>query len=368
MRFYDNNHKEKPMKPTSKLFPPHFAAVVSAALFLTAAPNAHAGLTFNFTTDGSIDANSQAYKDFVLAGQRWSSIFTDNITINLQVGYKSLNNSGQLDSTSVTGGLVSYNQARTALAADSTSAADASAVASLAAGTSYTRIINYVGESGGLEDPYITNTDSQIFLTSANAKAIGLRGASDTAIDATIILNTQAGYELDPAAAAGSNNLDFVGVATNRIGQALGFTSGVDVLDQDANNVINSAATYHASTLDLFRYSTDSVASAAIDMRAGDGASKFFSLDGGKTWGAQFSTGEFAGDGASAGRWKTGLKTGVMDADFAPGDVKTITNADKLAFDAIGYNVAAVPETSLSLTFGLGLVGLGCVWLRKRRT
>lgn len=167
---------------------------------------------------------------------------------------------------------------------------------------------------------------------------------------------------------AGSNKLDFTGIAEHEIIHSLGFVSGVDEVNYNHGA---SEADLQASTLDLFRYSQNSIdgtytANKIIDMTA-DTRSKFFSLDKGQTQGAQFATGQVYGDGDQASHWRANLNYGIMDPYGRPGEVLDVSQNDIRALDAIGYDVAAVPETSTCAILVIGLCSMGGAWAKQRR-
>ncbi|HXJ43420.1 MAG TPA: NF038122 family metalloprotease, partial [Bryobacteraceae bacterium] len=112
------------------------------------------------------------------------------------------------------------------------------------------------------------------------------------------------------------------------------------------------------STLDLFRFSTESVQQGAgvIDFTA-DTRAKYFSINGGATSIADFATGVTYGDGRQASHWKDNLGLGIMDPTAAPGELLAISATDVQALDVIGYNLAAPePGTFLLLAAGLAVI------------
>src|SRR5262249_38085547 len=133
--------------------------------------------------------------------------------------------------------------------------------------------------------------------------------ASNGDSDGSITFGSDTAWDFNPGDGITPGRFDFVGAATHEIGHALGFSSGVDYLDQHPG--IAEATTYQTA-IDMFRYSADSFANHMIDGVA-DSSTKYFSLDGGATSLASFSTGATFGDGQQASHWKDGLGLGIMD-------------------------------------------------------
>ena len=347
---------------------------IAAATLFAGVGSAHAQLVFNNTVLAGTSA--QALQGFLAAEARWSAIFKDNVTINLTIGTASLG-SGIIGQTSSTQNNYSYSSVRSALIADSKSASDAIAVANLQAGPNFAELINYTKNNpNGVNSatPYLDNTGgntSSIYMTNANAKALGLRAAAASGNDASVTFSSNFSFDYDPTNGISAGTLDFVGVATHEIGHALGFISGVDYVDfygqAGQSGVYNDDDYDVVSTLDLFRFSAASKAAHAIDFTAGNGP-KYFSLDGGNTVGPGFSTGSYLGDGSQASHWKDNLGIGIMDPTAAFGELLSISANDIMAFDAIGWDVtAAVPEPSTYAMFGLGLAAMAFVRRRKQQ-
>ncbi len=345
-------------------------AIAAATLFAGAVGSAQAQLQFNNSFIAGTSAQAEAA--IQVAEDRWSALFSDNVTMNITIGTGALP-ANVIASTNSTQADYSYASVRTALTNDSKSATDATAVAHLQGGSNFSELINYTannpngtGSSTAYLDSSGANT-STIYMANANAKALGLLGAG-SATDASMTFSNSLAFDFDPTDGITANTLDFVGVVTHEIGHALGFISGVDILDINSTspNFFNDNDFTFASTLDLFRYSAASTAAHAIDYTAGNGV-KYFSIDGGATVGSQFATGTVHGDGRQASHWKDNLAIGIMDPTFSYGELGAISANDIMAFDAIGWdlNVAAVPEPSTYALFGLGLAALA---LLRRRT
>lgn len=341
------------------------------SLLLAAAGSASAApsFVFNFIPGTSL----QAQQGFQAAAARWSSLFSDNVTVNLTVGFNPLGSSiiGQAGSAE---DFHSYASVRAALAADATSAADQLAVSHLPGGSSFNMLLNRTANSPhgpGSATPYLDNdgdaNNQTLYLANAEAKALGLSVTPQTLpgcignCDGFIQFNSDFKFDFNPANGTDADAFDFVGVAAHEIGHVLGFISGVDILDFNAppnGGPFDDHEFTYVSTLDLFRYSAESSAQHVIDWTA-DARAKYFSLDG-STMGPEFSTGLTFGDGRQASHWKDDLFIGLMDPTAALGETLLITGNDRLAMDAIGWDLAPVPEAPAwaMLLAGLLLIGV----------
>lgn len=365
------------------------AAIGTAALGTTAL-SAQAAPNFVLSFLNTTSAPEQAA--FTQAAAIWSAVLADNVTVNLTVGTAALGPTilASADSTSVR---YSYSTTRNALVTDATSSNDAIATANLQAGPNLRLLINGTANNpngSGSLTPYLDNTGdntNQVNMTRANAKALSLgsggllntslaSGCTTLACDGYIAFNTTSfNWDLDPSNGITAGLFDFVGIAVHEIGHALGFISGVDVLDSFSSNpyYTDNEFTY-VTPLDFYRCSASSAAQSALDWTVGT-TTKNFSPNNCGTALATFSTGVTHGDGRQASHWKDNLGLGIMDPTSAAGEQLTITPLDLTAFDVIGWNLASTPTVSAptvatpapasALVFAFGLAGLG---LARRRT
>ena len=151
------------------------------------------GLKWNLSF--STDTPEAARHDFQAAADFWSSWLTDDVTVNLTVGLAALGTNvlGSADTTRVSS---SYARFMNSTVADETSYDDVTAVASLSAKSSFGMLINHTSDNPHGADSATAYLDDDaginnktVRMSSANAKALGLIGASSNS-DGSILFST----------------------------------------------------------------------------------------------------------------------------------------------------------------------------------
>ena len=395
---------------------------LSSLLVIT--PSAIAQLQFNFVDEDGNAAESSvdplAVAGFEAAADRWSSVFDDDITVNIQVVFESIPEDAQTGATilgsagssiinsaqELEGAFPTFSLLSDSLASDATSANDQIAVANLPNGSSATLdgspafasgspVTALAFQTNDREGNIVFDNDTEIGdgasvgnnnvlfgITSANAKALGLIEGDSDGIDAQITFNSDITFDFDPTDGITDGAFDFVGIATHELGHALGVVSGVDLVDSftgegpnDEIDINGAAAGIGEldnfalfSTFDLFRRSESAFTQDpdALDLSTGDGV--FFSIDGvlGDGNDLPLETGVANGSGQQASHLADNLGLGILDPTVAPGELLAITDNDILLLDVIGFDVVgtAVPEpSSLAVLFSLGSLSL----IQRRR-
>jgi hypothetical protein len=266
-------------------------------------------LVINPTFDSTVTSLSNAAQveaAFNYAAQQYENLFSNPITLNITVkasaGTSVFGESGFAYTYSY-----SYQQIRSALLANSQTTASAAAIASLSSDPT----------NGGSFD-----------LNFAQAKALGLRSANNSASDGTFTFGTGNNFNYSTTNRAISGEYDFVGIAEHEISEIMG---------RDAGLGRGSPALY--DPYDLFRYTAPGVRSIVAGATG-----VYFSIDGGVTDLRGFEPTIDQDD------WiDTSPYTPDSFVEYADSGVKNdITPTDLIVLNTLGYTPAVTSSATVS--------------------
>ena len=267
----------------------------STATSFAAAGTSAQHLTINLSFDASVNAAPAGFKSAVLAAaQFFENTFVNPVTVNIAVGY------GEIAGYSLAGALgesdsflygSSYSQLAAAL-----SAASPAAAASLPA----------ADPTGG----------GQFYLTTAEAKALGLAGNSQ-GTDGYVGFSSSYAFCYNDSNGVPSGQFDLFGVAAHEFSEVL----GRQMMDGAGNGY---------EPLDLFHYSAPGVRSFSGTQTG------YFSTDGGATDLANFNT----NPGGDFGDWASSMGNDAFVAFSNSGTVATISSADITLMSRLGWSTS----------------------------
>jgi hypothetical protein len=290
-----------PVSPSAPLLTPQ---VSGSGAGLTIIP------TFNSTGATSIDAATQTVINNAIAF--YQNTFTNNITVNIEFHNM---NTGLGQSVFFVFSL-SYPSYRTALAANATSADDATALANTPSGST-----NPVTGS------------SNIVVKSPNGRALGFNTPEQSFNFGGSPCPTFTGSGcIGLNVTLANSHGDLMAVVEHEINEVLGLGSGLQGTTIPAD----------PWTEDLFRWASPGVRSFAANTSTTNPCtstpSSFFTIDGGTTNLNQFNN---CNNGGDYGDWITHTPSQVQDAftNFSGSPSLNVTSPEVRALDVIGYTI-----------------------------
>ena len=262
-------------------------------------------MLLNLVYDSSVDNAPAGFTAALNAAVSFfQRTFQDPVTVNIAVGYGEVNGqplgSGALGSSLTYFNNYTYAQIFAALAADSTSADDASSIASL---------------------PLSNPVSGNYWMTTAQAKAVGLQGASSH-LDGYVGFTSSPILDFDNSNGVSPGQYDFFGVIMHEITEVMGRQ-----LIVGAN--FGGGPSYDA--MDMFHFSAPGVHSF-VGAQSG-----YFSLDNGVTNLGNFNTNSH-GD---YGDWASSMGNDAMLAFSHAGVVNGVSAADLKLMDILGWDTVA---------------------------
>jgi Peptidase M10 serralysin C terminal len=259
----------------------------------------------DITWDASVSSAPAGFTTAVIAAvQSIESQITNPVTINIDVGYGEVDGSA-LGSNSLGQSYyyltsVSYSQLVGALKSDATSATDSSMLASL---------------------PATSPIAGTYWITTAQAKALGLAPATGTSVDGFVGFSSTYSFSYNDVTGVAAGSYDFNAIVLHEITETMGR------MMLTGSSVGTTPNSY--SLLDLAHYSAPGVRDFVAS------APGYFSADGGVTNLGNFNT----VSGGDAGDWGASVVNDAFDAFSYPGVVNAVSPTDLTAMDAIGWNL-----------------------------
>lgn len=278
----------------------------------TSGSSSTSGLVINITWDSSVQSAPAGFTTGVIAAVQWlESHISDPVNVNIDVGYGEENGyslgSGTLGQNQSYLTSVSYSQLLGALSADATSTADAQALASL---------------------PSTSPVNGAYWVTTAQAKALGLLSATSAGTDAYVGFSSSLPFTYNDTSGVTSGTYDFTGTALHEISEVMGREL---LTGRTVGTTANSFSLY-----DLFHYSAPGVRDFSASTPG------YFSINGGSTVLAAFNT----NSGGDAGDWASSVVQDAADAFATAGVVNGFSATDLTALDTIGWNLGSGSTTT----------------------
>lgn len=312
--------------------------LIAAVAALLAAPQAHAlNIVFDFAPgmDSYFNADASAlHADVLTAGQNFTSIYTNDVTIHITVQADTSYNA-LASSIANYGAVTDYATVHNALVAGSSSSASVSAAAALSASAPASAL------SGGFR------------VATAESKALGLSDVNDTTSDGTIYIGASANWNFDGTTVPAAGAYSLVNAVEHEISEVMGRTTN-----------LSQASWRWNSPIDLLRYTAPGVQ----DLTAA-ATGVYFSTDSGKTLARAYNAPN--NNYADIQDWASSAVADPFDAYASAGQYLQMSQIDQELLNTLGWRSVTladlVPEPdawALMLT-GFGLTGTAA--RRQRR-
>jgi hypothetical protein len=247
----------------------------------------------------------------------YDSLFTNNVTININVSYGSIldpytNTYSKLSSGDI-GESYENNE-------------------NIANYAATRNVLLNENAPGASTLPSSSPDPGSLYMGSAEAKALGFLGASST-LDGSVGISANTAWDFTPNTTPTAAQYYLVGTLEHEISEAMGRVSDLDTPGE-------------YTVADLYRYSAPGVRDLTT---GGKGSTAYFSIDNGTTnlgsWNNQISNGDLAD------WYPQGPAPGGNDAynDYSnPGVINVVSATDILLMQALGWTTGGPTATSMS--------------------
>ena len=259
------------------------------------------GLRIDLIWDSSVAKAPSAFVQAIIAAaQEYTTMFSTNEQINIDVGYGEIAGStlaaGALGESENYGYLVKYGTAVSDLEAAGDPSSDFTAS----------------------NEP----TSGQFFVSSAESKALGLISANSTATDGYIGFSSQYAMFTGTSGSVPSNQYDLMSIAEHEISEGMG-RIGME------GATMSGAKTY--TPLDLFNYASR----GRLELSSNGG---YYSNNNGASNLGQFN--DAAVNGGDIADWSSSVLNNSYDAFVTTGSPDPVTANDLLEMASLGYKLS----------------------------